>query len=160
FLSLAEAVANALEHGTVGQVGGGVNDTLGSFQVSTGGGPTPGFFNNNSDAIRVLSLNPARSGQNIELSLSRFDAIVTGSMQWQTTDQPIGTPLQTFQAGAQTSINQTDATFESRIIKPLATGGTAAVVFNVPYQFTNLPARVNPSYRPSLQFQFEQPLLQ
>src|SRR5690348_15371770 len=65
FLSLAEAVANALEHGTVGQIGGGVNDVLGSFQVSTGGGPTPGFFNNNSDAIRVLSLNPARSGQNI-----------------------------------------------------------------------------------------------
>src|SRR5262249_62323590 len=32
--------------------------------------------------------------------------------------------------------------------------------FAVPYTFTNLPSRVNPAYTPSLQFQFEQPLLQ
>src|SRR5262249_39207587 len=73
---------------------------------------------------------------------------------------PIGTPLQSFQAGSQSSISQTDATYTAQLFKPLATGGAASILFNVPYQFTNLPAPVNPSYRPSIQFQFEQPLLQ
>ena len=36
----------------------------------------------------------------------------------------------------------------------------AGITFDVPYQLTNLPAAVNPSYQPSLQFAFEQPLLQ
>src|SRR5262249_14901999 len=38
--------------------------------------------------------------------------------------------------------------------------GVAGITFTVPYQYTNLPARVNPAYQPSLQFAFEQPLLQ
>src|SRR5690606_21915841 len=84
------------------------------------------------------------------------------AISWNATDQPIGTPLQTFQAGqgGLTSINQTDATGSIGIFKPLPAGGTAGITFSVPYQFTNLPARVNPSYRPSLQFALDQPLLQ
>jgi outer membrane protein TolC len=155
FLSLAEAVAIALEQGTVGQPSllfpGTAQDNLVQF---TGRGVT------SSDAIRVLALDPARAGSDIESSLSKFDAVIQTSMQWQTTDNPVGTPLQTFQSGSVTSISQTDATFNSSLLKPLPTGGVAGIVLNVPYQFTNLPARVNPSYRPSLQFQFEQPLLQ
>ena len=53
-----------------------------------------------------------------------------------------------------------DATYSSSMVKPLPTGGVAGITFRTDYQFTNLPAAVNPSYRPTLQFQFEQPLLQ
>lgn len=159
FLSLAEAISISLEQGTVGQgsllfPGQGI-DNLTQFAGGAFGGGTTG-----SDAIRVLSLTPAAQGATIELALAKFDAVFSSSIQWQTTDQPIGTPLQSFQAGNQSFISQTDATVQTGIFKPLATGGTAGVTFTVPYQFTNLPARVNPSYRPSLQFQFEQPLLQ
>ncbi len=157
YISLAECIAIALEQGRVGQFNilfpGEINDNLVQF---TGRGVT------GSDAIRVFALEPARAGAEIEASLSKFDAVFTTGLNWQTTDQPIGTPLQTFQAGASNvnSINTEEATATMGILKPLATGGVAGITFNVPYQYTNLPARVNPSYRPQLQFQFEQPLLQ
>ncbi len=157
FISLAECVALSLEQGRVGQPSllfpGTAQDNLVQF---TGQGVS------GSDSIRVLALDPARTGTNIEASLSKFDAALSTSMIWQTTDTPIGTSLSTFQAG-QTGINATnqqDATFNAALLKPLATGGVVSATFNVPYTNTNLPARVNPSYRPSLQFGFEQPLLQ
>ncbi|MBY0229835.1 MAG: TolC family protein [Gemmataceae bacterium] len=155
FISLAECVATALEQGRVGQPSllfpGTAQDNLVQF---TGRGVS------GSDAIRVLALDPARAGAEIEAALSRFDAVLTSSLTYTTTDQPIGTPQQTFQAGAQTSIQQQDATASLALIKPLATGGVAGITFNVPYTYTNLPARINPSYRPQLLFQFEQPLMQ
>jgi outer membrane protein TolC len=155
YISLAECVAIALEQGKVGQPSllfpGTAQDNLVQF---TGRGIA------GSDAIRVLALDPARAASDIEASLSKFDAVFSASMQWQTTDQPIGTSLDTIRGGGATAINQQDATFSSTIAKPLATGGAAGITFTVPYQFTNLPARVNPSYRPQLIFQFDQPLMQ
>src|SRR5438105_677428 len=69
YLSLAEAVAVALEHGTVGlaspQSPGFPNESLVTFQ----GGAVSG-----SDAVRVLALDPARFAADIEAALSRFDA--------------------------------------------------------------------------------------
>jgi outer membrane protein TolC len=157
FLSLAEAVAIALEQGTVGQPsllfpGIGL-DNLVQF---TGQGVS------GSDAIRVLALDPSRVGTNIDAALSKFDTLFVGSMNWSTTDQPIGTPLQTFQAGSSgvNAIQQEQATGSLQLLKPLPTGGVAGVTFNLPYTSTNLPARVNPNYQPQLLFQFEQPLLQ
>jgi outer membrane protein TolC len=156
FVSLAECVAIALEQGRVGQPSllfpGSGQDNLVSFNGRGIGG---------SDAIRVFALNPAQSGADIEASMTKFDAVFTSAMTWNTTDQPIGTALQNFQANQQiNSINQQEATFNAALLKPLATGGVAGVTFNMPYQLTNLQARVNPSYRPTVQFQFEQPLLQ
>jgi outer membrane protein TolC len=157
YISLAECIAIALESGRVGQANllfpGTANDNLVQF---TGAGVT------GSDAIRVFAIEPSRTGTNIEAALTRFDAVFTGGLNWTTTDQPIGTPLQTFQAGSSgvNAINTQQATFSTALLKPLATGGVAGITFNVPYQYTNLPARVNPSYSPQLQFQFEQPLLQ
>jgi outer membrane protein TolC len=156
YLSLAEAIAICLEQGTVGQPsllfpGIGLDNEV----VFTGRGTS------GSDSIRVLALDPATIGATIESAISKFDAIWSTSMIWNTTDQPIGTSLQTFQAGGSTgSIEQEQATFSSGILKPLPTGGIAGITFNLPYTFTNLPARVNPAYQPQLQFQFEQPLLQ
>jgi outer membrane protein TolC len=157
FISLAECIAIGLEQGRVGQPSllfpGTAQDNLVQF---TGRGVA------GSDAIRVLALDPARAGAEIEGALSKFDAVVRTAMQWSATDQPIGTAQQAFLAGgaALETIQQNDANFSTSLLKPLASGGVAGITFNVPYQFTNLPARVNPSYRPQLQFTFEQPLLQ
>lgn len=157
FISLAECIAIGLEQGRVGQPSllfpGTAQDNLVQF---TGRGVA------GSDSIRVLALDPARAGAEIEGALSKFDAVVRTAMQWSNTDQPIGTAQQNFLAGGAglNVIQQNDATFSTALLKPLPTGGVAGITFNVPYQFTNLPARVNPSYRPQLQFSFEQPLLQ
>ncbi|HEY7308369.1 MAG TPA: TolC family protein [Gemmataceae bacterium] len=160
YLSLSEAVAIALEQGTVGQPsllfpGIGLDNLLAAPQ----GSPPSG-----SDSIRVLAMDPATTAANIDASLAKFDAVIGSSMTWINTDQPIASALQNIQSGGvQSGINaivQQSAQFQTGIYKPLPTGGVAGITFTLPYTFTNLPARVNPNYQPSLQFTFEQPLLQ
>jgi outer membrane protein TolC len=176
YISLAEAISIALENGAVNffnlptpgsSMSGAVrlNEALptfsgpGGFGLSTGAG-----IGSNSDAIRVLALDPAITATAIEISLSKFDARWVSSLTWNTTEQPIGTSqsaVQALGAAALQSINTQAATFETGMVKPLPTGGVAGITFTVPYQLTNSPiARVNPSYTPTLQFNFEQPLLQ
>ncbi len=156
YLSLAEAIAMALEAGTPGSptLNGTANISLASFQGRSVFAPEVG--------IRVLALDPAIVGSDIESALSKFDARWTTTMSWTTTDRPVGSPFEQFQTTG-TNINniQTqDATLSTALLKPLPTGGVAGITFRTDYENTNLPARVNPSYRPNVQFQFEQPLLQ
>jgi outer membrane protein TolC len=116
-----------------------------------------------TDAIRVLALDPAITATSIETALSKFDARWVSSMNWNTTESPIGTSASFIQAGgaAIQSINTQAATFSTAIVKPLPTGGVAGITFDTVYQISNSPiARLNPSYTPTLQFNFEQPLLQ
>jgi outer membrane protein TolC len=161
FISLAECVANALEKGRVGQPSllfpGTALDNLVQF---TG----PGGINAiaGSDSIRVLALDPAFRGASIDAALSKFDAVWASTFQYQVTDVPIGTPQQTFQAANSglTNVQTVNVTPSTQLLKPLASGGVAGITFNLPYENTNLPARVNPLYQPQLQFSFEQPLLQ
>jgi outer membrane protein TolC len=160
YLSLKEAIAIALEQGTVGQPSllfPGISlDNLVQFAG-------PGVGVSGSDSIRVLAMDPATIGATIEQALSKFDALFVGSMVWNVTDQPIGTTAATIQAAGAaslTAIEQESANFTTALLKPLPTGGIAGITFNVPYTYTNLPARVNPAYQPSVQLQFEQPLLQ
>jgi outer membrane protein TolC len=160
YISLAECFALAMENGTVGQ-NGQSND--GAQILLTGGVPTGqyGVPNGSTDSIRVLSLEPAGFAADIESSLSKFDARFVSSLTWNTTDRPVGTALDSFQAqGAANSIAQQAAAFNMAVLKPLPTGGVAGITFTTDYTKTNLPARVNPSYQPTLQFSFEQPLLQ
>lgn len=154
YLSLAEAFALALEHGTPGSplLNGTTNDTLLAYQARSVLTP--------ENPIRVLALQPAVTGSDLESSLSRFDARWTSSMTWSRTNQPVATPLQTFQSGGLSVIDQDNAVFTSSLLKPLPTGGVAGITFTTSYELTNLPAQINPSYQPVLQFQFEQPLLQ
>jgi outer membrane protein TolC len=155
YLPLAEAVSIALQQGNVGDPGltGQSNDD-GLLPTSLSTAITGN--------IRVFAVDPAIAGLEIERALTRFDAVWTSSMNWNTTDRPVGTPLDTFQAGSAgiNAIKTEAATFQTGIIKPLPTGGVAGITFRTDYQLTNLPSRVNPSYQPSLQFSFEQPLLQ
>jgi outer membrane protein TolC len=150
YLSLAEALAMALEHGTPGNpaLNGTSNPALLTFQGRAVFDPQPN--------IRALSLDPAVAGADIESSLAKFDAVWTTSMNWSVTDQPVGANiLQSFQNGDH-------ATLSSALLKPLPTGGVAGITFSTTYTLlTQPPANItNPAYRPTLQFQFEQPLLQ
>jgi Outer membrane efflux protein len=167
YMSLAEAIAISLEQGTVGNQSTTLSNLAGGsatgIQTSS---DQPVSFNGRttgaSDAIRVLALDPASIGVGIDNALSKFDALWVSNIGWQNTDRPIGTALDVFQAGG-TSLNaiqEMDATASTSIVKPLPTGGVAGITFSTPYTYTNLPARVNPSYTPDLQFAFEQPLLQ
>ncbi|MGE3806429.1 MAG: TolC family protein, partial [Gemmataceae bacterium] len=157
-ITLSEAIAIALEQGTVGiqspfiDRSGSINDLLTQF---TGAGV------NLSDSIRVLALQPAITGANIDASLSKFDTRWFTSLNWTTTDQPVASALQTIQAGAgQQVIVQDNASLQTSITKPLPTGGLAGITFSTQYQISNLQQRLNPSYQPALTFNFEQPLLQ
>ena len=168
-LSLAEAVAIALEQGTTGNQNillSQINTATGSpFGIATASDQPVSFTGRGvtgTDSIRVLALDPAIVGTGIEQALSKFDAVWLSAASWQNTDRPIGTALDVFQAGGAgtNAIQQQDANVSTGFVKPLPTGGTAGITFNTAYTLTNLQARVNPSYRPTLQFQFEQPLLQ
>jgi outer membrane protein TolC len=160
FLTLSEAIKQALENGTIGlQAGSGQSNDAGAF-----GAPISArglqFGAIDQDSIRVQALNPANIATDIEAALSRFDAHWVSSMTWNTTDRPVGTALDVFQAQATNAIRTQAAELSSTLLKPLPTGGVAGITFDTQYQLTNLPARVNPSYTPSVTFQFEQPLLQ
>jgi hypothetical protein len=156
YITLAEALAIALEQGTTGGVTNlegisavaSIQDSLVSFQ---GAGPLGG-----SDSIRVLALGPAITYSDIETSLSKFDARWVTSMAWNTTDEPAGGNFLT------NFSNGTSATFNSALLKPLPTGGVAGITFRTDYTNLTTPpfGFINPQYRPSLQFQFDQPLLQ
>ncbi len=115
-----------------------------------------------SDSIRVLRLDPAIIGAGIESSLSKFDAILQGSISWNGTDRPVATSTDQIETGGMNipAIVEQDVTPQMTLVKPLPQGGVAGITFSMPYQATNLPAAVNPSWRPDLQLSFEQPLLQ
>src|SRR5262249_44714035 len=86
YMSLREAISIALENGTIGAqsaaVPGIASDGLGGF----GGGSVA-----SPDSIRVLALDPAITETNIEVSLSKFDAVWNNSVTWNHTETPTGT---------------------------------------------------------------------
>jgi outer membrane protein TolC len=174
YLSLHEALAIALENGTIGTQspvtpGFGI-DTLGAFS---------GTLVQSADAIRVLALDPAIVATEIELSLSKFDVQWNTSLVWNHAETPLGTSpvistgttagttpgvptgatAGTGTSGV-TSVTADSTTFSSGLFKPLPTGGVAGVTFDVNYLNNSPPGRINPAIQPSLQFGFEQPLLQ
>ncbi|HZT82827.1 MAG TPA: TolC family protein [Gemmataceae bacterium] len=172
YISLAECIAIALEQGNNGfqpflQTATNLLNSSSGFAIGpplsnetvvsfTGAGLSQ------SDNVRALALDPATVAAGIEAALSKFDAQWITSMSWNAIDQPIASALQTFQARGTglNAINQTSANFQTSLLKPLPSGGVAGISFGTNYTLTNLPARVNPSYQPVLQFGFEQPLLQ
>src|SRR5262249_20984879 len=126
YISLAEAIAMALEFGDPGtqQLNGTVNDDP---AILTGRVRTASTASN----IRVLSMNHAIVGPDVEAALSKFDARWETSMNWTTTDQPTQ-GLSSFQNGDQ-------AVFQTSLLKPLPTGGVAGITFNTTYQNLSSP---------------------
>jgi outer membrane protein TolC len=150
YITLPECIAIALEQGRVGSQSplfpGIENDQLVQFTGRTVVG---------DDAIRVLALDPAIVGSDIEAALSKFDTRWVSSMTWNKVDSAVANILQNFQNGDQ-------ATLSTALLKPLPTGGVAGITFNTAYNKLSQPPNnqlVNPAYRPSLQFGIEQPLL-
>jgi outer membrane protein TolC len=171
YISLQEAIAIALEQGQVNQapalIDSSVNETPGilaarmdsliNFTAFRG---TSGITDNVADSIRVLALEPAMNGADIENALSRFDARWVTALNWNQVDNPTGSGLV-----SGTSFNQFNgmaADFGTGVVKPLPTGGIAGITFNTTYNLFATPTAgsFNPQYRPDLQFAFEQPLLQ
>jgi outer membrane protein TolC len=157
YLSLREAIAVALENGTVGSQNpntpGIIVDTLSSFAVTAIVG---------SDAIRVLAVDPAVVANNIEASLAKFDTFWTSALTFGHTETPLGiTPTTFLQTGTfLPNVSQDTGSFSTGLEKPLPTGGVAGITFNTTSAW-NVPGSViNPVFQPSLQFQLEQPLLQ
>jgi outer membrane protein TolC len=153
-LTLPEAIAIALENGGIGAFPG-ANPGFGSEQLPqfTGRG-TQG-----SDAIKAFALDPAVAAAEIERALSKFDARWINSMTWNKVDQPVLSLQQSF-------ANGDTAQLSSTLAKPLPTGGVAGITFATNYQRLSTPPLNNQfvalttSYSPSVQFSFEQPLLQ
>lgn len=158
YLTLSEAFAIALESGTrgspgvfnsiaSGRAGFVYSDDLVLFQGRGIGG---------DDAIRAFALDPAIIAADIEGALSKFDTRWRTSMTWQKVDNAVANVFNNFNNGD-------TAQFTSGLFKPLPTGGLAGITFNTNYtKLSNPPGGfqvLNPSYQPSMQFTFEQPLL-
>lgn len=150
YINLVEAIAIALESGTIGSqtihTPGVPTDDLVSFTAAGVVG---------SDAIRVFALQPAINGAAIDAAMGRFDAQWITSMSWNAQDNPV--------QGLNSFTNGTGANFSTALAKPLPTGGVAGITFNTNYLDLISPPTgaftvVNPSYTTNLQFAFEQPL--
>ncbi len=157
YLSLREAIAIALEIGTVGSQNPGAPglnlDTLSSFAGTAISG---------TDAIRVLAIDPATMANNIEISLSKFDTFWNTTLLYNRTATPLGITPTTFLASGPsiTGVSVDSVNFSTGLEKPLPTGGVAGITFNIASNWNTPPSAINPAIQPSLQFQFEQPLLQ
>jgi outer membrane protein TolC len=160
YLSLNEAIANAVEHGTEGVpdfvTGTNTTDVLTLLQFQG-----PGTSSTQSDdSVRAFSFDPAIVGASIESAESRFDARLLSSMNWTTTDRPLASASDLLSAaGTTTAIRDQAAAFSSSLLKPLASGGIAGITFSTNYDLSNLPTPTKPVYTPLMQFTFEQPLL-
>ena len=157
-MTLQEAIAIALETGLVSAnvPEGQVDNTLARFNG-------PGSLNGQTDAIRVLALNPAIAQASIEASEARFDAVWITSANASSTDAIPGVPNL---PGTNGTVEQQGANFNSSIVKAFANGAVANVSFLVNYRnITNGGGEpqaffgpFNPQYSARLSFGYEIPL--
>jgi len=156
-VTLAECLAVALERGRTGE-------NFRSFATPGGLPLAAGPANGQSvftDAVRVFAYDPAIRSIDMEQSLAKFDPFFRSGMTWNKVDRPVGNALDSFQSASSqlSTIAEDTASFQSSLYKPLSTGGLAGISFNTDYEYSNLNAKVNPSYRPVLSLSVEQPLL-
>jgi len=157
-MTLQEAIAIALETGLVSAnvPEGTADNTLPRFNG-------PGSLIPQTDAIRVLALNPALYQAAMEASLARFDAIMVTSANMTSTDAIAGVPNLPGTGG---NFQEQGANFGSSIVKAFANGGVANVSFLLNYRnVTNsghepaaFVAPLNPQYSARLSFGYEIPL--
>src|SRR5262249_23748942 len=144
FISLREAIAIALENGTVGaqtpNTPGFQSDSLGGFAGTTVV---------STDAIRVLAIDPALATNNIELSLAKFDTQGTMSTMWNRNVTPLGIPPTTFlptgATSGPTSVSAQTLNFSTGLEKPLPTGGVAGINFALNTAWNHPASEINPA---------------
>ena len=155
-LSLEEAVRIALENSKVMRNLGGV-----AFGP-TGAQGTPSSLLSNPGGTATI-LDPAITETDprfgIEAALAAFDARFSTSAFWEKNDSPVNT---SFARNVFSQVNEQDlGTFQARLSKTNATGGTTALTHNVRYEQSNSPLRAFPSdWTTNLEAEFRQPLLQ
>jgi outer membrane protein TolC len=158
YLTLQEAISIALEQGTTGFLSIAANPSGGGGQGTGNENVQSGQQGTFSDSMRVLAIDPAAAGANIEAALAKFDAHWLSSTTWGKIDNAPLNILNSFQNGDTFSLS-------NGLYKPLPTGGVAGITFNLNYQKSVIAPGagtvfINPAYRPQLLLQFEQPLLQ
>ena len=157
FMSLAEAVAIALEQGTRRPA---------QLAVPRHRPGQPGAVHRReavhlaSDAIRVLALDPAASGPTSRRRCPSSTPSSPPACTGRPPTSPSARRCRRSSPAAVTAISQTDATFNARPAQAAADRRRGRHHVQRPYQFTNLPAARQPVVPAELQFQFEQPLLQ
>jgi outer membrane protein TolC len=156
-LSLEEAVRIALENSKVMRNLGGV-----AFGP-TGAQGSPSTLLSNPGAA-ATTLDPAITETDprfgIESALSAFDARFSTSAFWEKNDSPVNTR---FSSSIFSQVNQQDlGTFQARLAKTNATGGTTALTHNVRYEQSNSPLRdpIWSDWSTNIEAEFRQPLMQ
>ncbi len=157
-ITLEEAIRNALDNSKVMRSLGGVSYGSGGTQG------TPGSLLSNPDGT-VTTYTPALSESDprygTEAALSAFDAEFTTSMFWEKNDTPqnVTSVVSSFRPDV---FEQDLGTFQAKLQKTAATGGTFSLAHNVVYEWNNATAsRKWPSeYAVNMEAQFRQPLMQ
>jgi outer membrane protein TolC len=152
-ITLKECIAIALEQGNVGfQTPTALGSKLEILPSFTGTSVT------GTDSVKAFAIDPATLANELERSLSKFDVQWINSLTWQKVDNPTAAQFLTF------SSQYDSASISSTLVKPLPTGGVAAITFDTSYTKYANPSTtvgnfVNPNYVPQVQLTFEQPLL-
>ncbi len=93
----------------------------------------------------------------VEAALSAFDTQFTTNVFWEKNHQPQNRPANPFFPA---ELHQDIGTFQARLAKTTAAGGTFSVTHNVAYEANNIQMRNYPSdWNVNLETEFRQPLL-
>ena len=151
-MTLHEAMAIALENGSVGDAAGAgagaLNETQASFIGSVAGAISQ------SDRLKILAMNPAISGANLEATMARFDTHFVASLGVNNIDELQQSPF--------ASPDEQNAQAALALVKALPTGGVIASSISSTYRYLpnaasqQVPAQL---YEQRLTLGIEQPLL-
>jgi outer membrane protein TolC len=153
-LTLEQAVRNALENAKIMRDLGGV-----AFGPNGAQGNPSTLLSNPAGVSTVwdpaLVESDPRFG--VEGALAAFDTQFTTSMFWEKNDSPVNVGV--FGGQIFSRVNQQDlGTFQTRLLKTNATGGTTSITHNVRYEQSNSPLRSFPSdYGTNIELEFRQP---
>ena len=151
-MTLHEALAIALESGRIGDGAGAAAGLLNEQQAAFAGSVSAAVAQ--SDHIKVLAMNPAIAGTNLEASEARFDAQFIASLGINNIDELQQSPF--------ASPNTQNAQAGLALVKPLSTGGFIATSITSQYRYVpNAAAQEVPAtlYQDRLTIGIEQPLL-
>jgi outer membrane protein TolC len=159
-ISLAECLALALENGRTAEFFD--RTATGRSSVSGSISAARANISSLSDSIRVFAYDQAIVATEIEESLAKFDVRWQTAAAWNKTDEQQS--LQSAVFTGSPSVQREGAQVQTQLLKPLPSGGLTAITFRTDYDYSSINRNLadrgvaNPSYTPSLELIFEQPL--